>query len=72
VWAEELAGTGVTVVSVDPGDMDTDMHRAALPDDDPASLARPEDVAEAFVALAAAGRAPAARVEAAAVRAVGR
>jgi hypothetical protein len=33
--------------------MDTDMHRAALPDDDPAALARPEDVAEAFVRLAA-------------------
>ncbi len=68
VWAEELTGTGVTVVSVDPGDMDTEMHRAALPDDDPASLARPEDVAEAFVALAVAGRAPAPRVEAADLR----
>jgi NAD(P)-dependent dehydrogenase (short-subunit alcohol dehydrogenase family) len=55
VWAAELSGFGVTVVSVDPGDMDTDMHRAALPDDDPASLARPEDVAEAFVRLAAGG-----------------
>ena len=51
VWAEELAGSGVAVVSVDPGDMDTDMHRAAAPDDDPTSLARPEDVAEAFVAV---------------------
>jgi NAD(P)-dependent dehydrogenase (short-subunit alcohol dehydrogenase family) len=63
VWAAELCGFGVTVVSVDPGDMDTDMHRAALPEDDPATLARPEDVAEAFVRLAAGGaRAP--RVEA--------
>ncbi len=52
VWAAELAGFGVTVVSIDPGDMDTEMHRAAAPDDDPAALARPEDVAEAFVRLA--------------------
>ncbi|HEY4026080.1 MAG TPA: SDR family oxidoreductase [Candidatus Dormibacteraeota bacterium] len=58
VWAAELSGFGVTVVSVDPGDMDTEMHRAALPDDDPAALARPEDVAEAFVRLAAGGAVP--------------
>jgi hypothetical protein len=35
--------------------MDTAMHRAALPDDDPAALARPEDRIEVFVRLAAAG-----------------
>jgi NAD(P)-dependent dehydrogenase (short-subunit alcohol dehydrogenase family) len=58
VWAAELSGFGVTVVSVDPGDMDTDMHRAALPDDDPAELGRPGDVAEAFVRLAAGGAVP--------------
>jgi hypothetical protein len=37
--------------AVDPGDMNTEMHRAALPDDDPAGLADPVEVAEAFVAL---------------------
>ncbi|HXM58171.1 MAG TPA: SDR family oxidoreductase [Candidatus Dormibacteraeota bacterium] len=58
VWAAEASEFGVTVVSVDPGDMDTEMHRAAVPDDDPAALARPEDVAEAFVRLVAAGAAP--------------
>ncbi len=63
VWAAELSGFGVTVVSVDPGDMDTEMHRAALPDDDPSALARPEDVAEAFVQLAR-GAAPRPRMEA--------
>src|SRR5207253_4365976 len=49
VWAAELEGSGVSILSVDPGDMDTDMHRAAIPDADPAELGRPEDVAEAFV-----------------------
>ncbi|HZU99271.1 MAG TPA: SDR family oxidoreductase [Planctomycetota bacterium] len=45
VFAAELAETGVRFVSVDPGDMDTDMHAAALPDADRSRLARPEDVA---------------------------
>jgi NAD(P)-dependent dehydrogenase (short-subunit alcohol dehydrogenase family) len=53
VWAAELEGTGVSMVSVDPSDMDTEMHHAAIPDADPASLARPEDVAEAFVRIVA-------------------
>lgn len=45
IWNEELAPEGVSVVSVDPGDMDTPMHRAALPEADPATLKRPEDAA---------------------------
>jgi len=52
-WAAELQGTGVRIHAVDPGDMDTAMHRAAIPEADPAGLARPTDVAEAFVRLAA-------------------
>jgi NAD(P)-dependent dehydrogenase (short-subunit alcohol dehydrogenase family) len=51
-WAAELEGTGVRIHAVDPGDMDTAMHRAADPDADPSELARPDDVAEAFVRLA--------------------
>jgi NAD(P)-dependent dehydrogenase (short-subunit alcohol dehydrogenase family) len=51
-WAVELAGSGIRIHTVDPGDMDTAMHRAAVPEANPAELARPEDVAEAFVRLA--------------------
>ena len=50
-WAAELAQTGVRIYAVDPGDMDTDMHRAAIPDADPSELARPDEVALAFVRL---------------------
>ncbi len=52
IWASELEETGVRVNSVDPGDMATAMHAAALPDDDPAELARPEDRTGVFVYLA--------------------
>jgi NAD(P)-dependent dehydrogenase (short-subunit alcohol dehydrogenase family) len=45
IWASELEGTGVRFLGVDPGEMDTEMHAAAIPDADRASLGRPEDVA---------------------------
>jgi NAD(P)-dependent dehydrogenase (short-subunit alcohol dehydrogenase family) len=57
-WGTELEGTGVRIYSVDPGDMDTAMHRAALPGDDPAALLRPEAVAPALVRLATGDVAP--------------
>jgi len=41
IWSEELAGEGVRLLSIDPGDMDTPMHAAALPDADPATLKPP-------------------------------
>ncbi len=68
-WAAELAQTGVRIYAVDPGDMDTDMHRAAIPDADPSELARPDDVALAFVRLVTTGAADLAgrRLEAAAL-----
>ncbi len=44
-FAVELEEHGVRTFAVDPGEMDTEMHAAALPDADRASLARPGDVA---------------------------
>lgn len=40
--AEELADAGVSVVSVDPGDMRTDMHQAAFPGEDISDRPLPE------------------------------
>ncbi|RKH19666.1 SDR family oxidoreductase [Corallococcus praedator] len=51
IWAAELEGSGVRLLSVDPGDMDTRMHSDAIPDADPATLAKPEDVAARILAL---------------------
>jgi len=45
IWHEEAAPLGIHMLSVDPGDMDTPMHAAALPDADRATLARPQDAA---------------------------
>lgn len=51
IWAAELAGTGVRVFSVDPGEMNTRMHAEAMPDADPATLADPVRVAAGILAL---------------------
>jgi NAD(P)-dependent dehydrogenase (short-subunit alcohol dehydrogenase family) len=56
IWDEELKVHGVRVVAIDPGDMDTPMHAAAVPDADPTTLKAPADAAreiiERIVALA--------------------
>lgn len=51
VLAVELAGLGVKVLGVDPGEMRTRMHAEAMPDADPAALADPEDVAARIVSM---------------------
>jgi NAD(P)-dependent dehydrogenase (short-subunit alcohol dehydrogenase family) len=65
LWAAELAERGVRVLSVDPGEMDTLMHKRALPDADPTSLARPEHVAARILQLLRDGSVPSgSRIEA--------
>jgi NAD(P)-dependent dehydrogenase (short-subunit alcohol dehydrogenase family) len=54
VLAAELAEHGVRVLGVDPGEMDTVMHRLAIPEADPRTLAQPEAVAERVLAWLAA------------------
>jgi NAD(P)-dependent dehydrogenase (short-subunit alcohol dehydrogenase family) len=45
IWHDELTPEGIAVVSIDPGDMDTPLHAAALPDADRSLLKRPEAAA---------------------------
>ena len=49
IWAEEARAEGVAFLSLDPGDMDTPLHALAIPDADPATLKRPENVAVEIV-----------------------
>jgi NAD(P)-dependent dehydrogenase (short-subunit alcohol dehydrogenase family) len=51
-WAAELAESKVRVNWVDPGSMNTAMHRAAEPDEDPSQWADPAEVTEVFIYLA--------------------
>ena len=65
LFAAELDARGVRSFSVDPGEMDTRMHAAALPDADPSKLARPAEVAAQIVSLLRARALPnGARIEA--------
>lgn len=51
-WAAELDGSGVRVNWVDPGNMNTEMHRAAEPEEDPLQWADPAGVTGVFLYLA--------------------
>lgn len=54
IWNEEHEGEGVRFLSIDPGDMDTPMYHAAIPDSDPSTLKRPEQAAHEFLEAIAA------------------
>jgi NAD(P)-dependent dehydrogenase (short-subunit alcohol dehydrogenase family) len=45
IWDEELAGSGIRFLSVDPGDMDTPLHALAVPDADVSTLKQPQTAA---------------------------
>jgi NAD(P)-dependent dehydrogenase (short-subunit alcohol dehydrogenase family) len=51
LFAAELQDTGVQFLCVDPGDMDTAMHAAALPDADRSKLQKPEDAARRILEI---------------------
>jgi NAD(P)-dependent dehydrogenase (short-subunit alcohol dehydrogenase family) len=51
IFAVELAGLGVKVLSVDPGEMRTRMHAEAMPGADPATLADPDEIAARIVSM---------------------
>jgi NAD(P)-dependent dehydrogenase (short-subunit alcohol dehydrogenase family) len=51
IWAAELEATGVKLVAVDPGEMDTQMHADAMPEADRAALQSPDAVADRIVRL---------------------
>jgi NAD(P)-dependent dehydrogenase (short-subunit alcohol dehydrogenase family) len=52
VLAEELKPHNITVNSVNPGSIATDLRRKAYPNEDQSMLRKPEDVTEVFVYLA--------------------
>jgi NAD(P)-dependent dehydrogenase (short-subunit alcohol dehydrogenase family) len=54
IWDAELAEDGVRFLAIDPGDMDTPMHAAAVPDADRNALKRPEDAARELAGAIAA------------------
>ncbi len=62
VLAAELEGSAIRVLVADPGDMNTAMHRDAIPDADPSTLRDPVDSARTLLRAIAEMRAPYERV----------
>jgi NAD(P)-dependent dehydrogenase (short-subunit alcohol dehydrogenase family) len=56
IFQAELEGTGVRFLAVDPGDMKTPMHFAAIPDANPANLHIPEDSSRLLIQLIESGK----------------
>lgn len=55
IWNEELQAEGIVVLTLDPGDMDTALHAAAVPDADRSALKQPGTAARELArAIAAA------------------
>jgi NAD(P)-dependent dehydrogenase (short-subunit alcohol dehydrogenase family) len=51
IFSAELRDTGVQFLSIDPGEMDTEMHADAIPDADRSALARPDEVARRILEI---------------------
>ncbi|MGE3627426.1 MAG: oxidoreductase, partial [Hyphomicrobiales bacterium] len=51
-YAGEIANTTVRANLIDPGAVATGMRAKAMPGEDPATLPRPEAIAEHFIPLA--------------------
>lgn len=62
VAAAELAGSSIRILVADPGDMNTQMHRDAIPDADPSELIDPTDSARALLQAIAEMKSPYERV----------
>lgn len=56
IWKEELEPEGIMVLSFDPGDMDTPLHEAAVPEADRSLLKRPDAAARECIAAIDAAR----------------
>ena len=53
LWAAELNGAGLRFLSVDPGEMDTEMHAAAMPEADRSALSSPAAIARRIARMIA-------------------